>query len=168
MKLNLVCLALLSSVLLLRGQGTIVWDQQATNVLEGSILLTSQPLGQAFTPSQSSIDVVAFNISNLSGSPADMEVNLLSGSITGTILGTSMSVTVPSDGVGSNDFFFANSIPLTPGTQYYLQLSSDVGSDVFANIVNAPDLNGGEIYDGVLHNGLTFGIRRAPLCRNRP
>lgn len=156
MKLKLIIPIFLSSALLVHGQGTFLWDQQSTGFLDGSAPIIDQPLGQAFTPTQSSMDVAAFNLSNVSTSPAEVEMNILSGSITGTVLGTSMPVTIPGATFGSYDFFFAAPIDLTPGMQYYLQPVTVSGSGIDANTVNVPVPTGGAIYNGVLHNGFDF------------
>jgi hypothetical protein len=156
MKLNLITIVLMLGTLLLRGQGTIAWDQQATGFLDGSVPINDQPLGQVFAPTQSSMDVAAFNLSNVSTSSAQVDVNLLIGSISGTIIGTSMPVSIPAATFGSYDFFFAAPISLTPGTQYYLQPVIVSGSGIDVNIVNAPIPTGGEIDNGALHNNFNF------------
>jgi hypothetical protein len=155
MKLKLTALVFLSGALLLRGQGTFVWDQQATGLTDGAPALTSQPMGQPFTPTFSSIDVVAFYLSG-GQSDSDIQVNLRSGSIIGTILGTSAPITIKSSDNGPFDFFFSSSIALSPGTQYFLQPEAISGSGVALGQINAPVPTGQEIVNGVTRNDFNF------------
>jgi hypothetical protein len=157
MKLKLTALVFLSGALLLRGQGTFVWDQQVTGPIDANALLNfDQPLGQAFTPSFDSIDVAAFYL----GGPTvsmDVEVNLRSGSITGTILGTTAPITINPSDSGPFDFLFSNPITLTPGVTYFLQpvAITSVGS-IFANAIPTSGRMGGAIVDGVPKNTWNF------------
>lgn len=159
MKLKLTTLIFLSGALLLRGQGTFVWDQQAsdTNSIDGVAYLNNQqPMGQAFTPSFSSISAAAFFLSGgFPGATGDVEVNIRSGSITGTILGTSDAVTFNGNS-GIYDFLFSSPVTLTPGITYYLQPIQVNPGGVGVNLVNAPVPTGGAIYNGVLHNNNNY------------
>src|SRR5205085_10142304 len=131
MKYQLFTLAFLSGALFAHGQGTFVWDQQITGSVDGFAFLNNQPSGQPFTPSQSSMDVATFFLG--SGSvPSDIEVNLWSGSINGTLLATSLPTTVPAASSDTYYFFFSAPVSLTPGAVYYLQPVAINGSGVRA------------------------------------
>jgi hypothetical protein len=112
-----------------RGQGTFIYDQQSA--LEGHYsesaaeVTTNQPFGQSFTPSLSSVGFVRFFLWDGkfgAGSNLTTYVTLHSGSITGPILGTSDSILLAPGFNAPEDFLFPNSVPVTPGTTYYLQL----------------------------------------------
>jgi hypothetical protein len=154
MKMKIIAFIFLSGALFVRGQGTFVWDQQATGLIDSGVPLTSQPMGESFTPSFSSIDVAAFNLGGGTSSFGDIVVNLRSGSITGTILGTTAAVTFTSSGV--YDFFFSSPIALTPGTQYFLQPEAASGSGVFLDQINAPSGSGHQIISGVSRSNFDF------------
>ncbi len=115
------------------GQGTFIYDQQsATETTGGGSAVTiqsNQPIGQSFTPSFPFVGFIRLDL--FDGSPsnnlgATLYVNLRSGSITGTVLGSSGSVSLP-DGLGRFgtpayiDFYFFNPISVSPGTPYYFQ-----------------------------------------------
>ncbi|MDB6036900.1 MAG: hypothetical protein JWM99_741 [Verrucomicrobiales bacterium] len=154
MKQYLIAIAFLSGALLVRGQGTPVWDQGDTGFVDGFALLNNQPLGQSFTPSFSSIGVVELWLGDNSAGSGDIAVNVRSGSITGTILGTTASLSYSTTGM--YDFLFSDPIALTPGTKYFLQPFALSGSGVGANLVNSPSFTGGAIYGGTVHMGFNF------------
>jgi hypothetical protein len=139
--------------LLVRGQGTITWDQQDTNIVDGASTLANQPLGQSFTPAFDSIDVSAFFLGGGAG-PFNVQVNLRSGSITGAILGTSGVVSYTGSGV--YDFFFPSSIALTPGTKYYLQLFLPTPAPVSAQLTSIQYTGGDAIINGTTFTGEDF------------
>ncbi len=155
MKSKFITIILLSGAILARGQGSIVWDQQATGFADAFFEFTNQPMGQPFTPSFSSIGVAQFLLSSGIDS-SDIEVNLRSGSITGSILGTSLPTTIPGATSGTYALFFANPIQLTPGTQYFLQPFTVSGTGAGANLVNASGSSGGAIVSGATRNGFNF------------
>jgi PEP-CTERM motif len=118
------------------GQG-FIYDQQVTQSPQGSggseTIQSEQPVGQSFTPSLSSIDFVILDLSDYTsgnGLGATVYMNLWSGSISnGTLMASTDPVFMP-DGFGdpgyggfpgTNTFFFATPVSLTPGTTYYLQ-----------------------------------------------
>jgi hypothetical protein len=56
MKLKFILTAFLLNIWVAFGQGTFVYDQQSTNLIEGAAGLQSgQPMGQSFTPTLSSV-----------------------------------------------------------------------------------------------------------------
>jgi hypothetical protein len=123
----LLSLALISA-LNVRAQGTFVYDQQSSiegNNGEGFLIIQStQPMGQSFTPLQSSVGFIRLRLldtTTSSGVGAVVAVNLLENSLTGNILGTASPVAMPNGFVGYEDFFFSAPISVTPGTPYYFQ-----------------------------------------------
>src|SRR5438876_85248 len=111
--LSFALIALLSSAV---GQGTLVYDQQSstnevTNLPGGGLVIQQQvpPWGQSFTPSLSAVGFVRLgpNDGNASdGLGATMYLNLIAGSIGGTIIGTSAPVTMPNNFGGYATFYF--------------------------------------------------------------
>jgi hypothetical protein len=131
------------------GQGSFIADQQYTNTYEGGIGLQFQPSGQSFTPSSSSIDTVFLNLYNGDRNiDASAYLNLRSGSITGTILGTSFIVNLPRYSVGIAEFNFPSPIPLQPGTKYYLQAALLTGGANVIAIESGLGYVGGNSYYG--------------------
>jgi hypothetical protein len=92
------------------------------------------PLGQEFTPTFKSVDFVNLFLQDAGsdiGPGTSFKVNIRSGSITGTILGTSDTVSVPDNlnlGIGLyadftvTKFDFASPVALTPGQVYVIDI----------------------------------------------
>jgi hypothetical protein len=137
------------------GQGTFVYDQQSSTDetplrgVGGDMNQISPPWGQSFTPAQSSVGFVKFmfNNGNINGLGATIYVNLVSDSISGTIIGTSASVTMPNAFAGPATFLFPSPVPLTPGTTYYFEpMLQSVGTwNIVAGPYNYP---GGSVFVG--------------------
>jgi hypothetical protein len=113
-------------------QGTFIYDQQsATNDgpvpidFVGTTIQTASPgLGQSFTPSLTGVDfirVLLFDANPSNGLGATLYVNLRTNSITGPILATTPSVALPDNFDNVVNFFFTNTVPLSPGTLYYFE-----------------------------------------------
>jgi hypothetical protein len=155
-----VCSAVLSCSWVIRAQGTLVYDQQSTNLVEGAIALNRTPFGQSFTPTLDSIGFVDFQL-HTGTFPSTVEVNLRSDSIMGAILGTSTSVTVPSNSTGSStyEFLFSSPVSLTPGTKYYFEPVVVSGSNSLLNISFVQYAGGDAIYDGVTLTDRDFWFR---------
>jgi hypothetical protein len=121
------------------GQGTFQYDQQsATNVGiangdAGLLITASQPMGQSFTPTNSSVGFVQFKFADShsgNGTGATIYVNLVSDSITGAVLAASAPVFMPDGFFWSiTNFFFSTPVSVTPGTTYYFQPVVAAGSD---------------------------------------
>lgn len=119
------------------GQGTFVFDQQ-TSTDEGlpaygeggTMQAFTAPWGQSFTPTLSGIDFIRlmFNDGNLTdGLGAAIHLELLSGSISGTLIGTTPPITMPNQFRGTASFFFPSTVSLSPGVKYYFQPILDSG-----------------------------------------
>src|SRR5262249_27751219 len=99
---------------------------------------TDAPLGQSFTPGLTAVGFIRldlFDAVNNNGKGAIVYVNMRADSINGTILGSSIPVSLP-DGFGVNgggftDFLFPIPVAVTPGTTYYFELAAQSGSDVW-------------------------------------
>lgn len=156
MKLKFTLIVFLSGALFVRGQGTFVWDQGFTNnITDAYGLLTNTPLGQPFTPTESSMDAAAFflSVANL-GTDGDVEIEVRNGSVTGAIIGTSNPETVVGSG-GVYYFTFSSPVTLTPGAEYYLQPIEISGSRIAAQLGNV--LSGGQAtFGGVTYHDLNF------------
>ncbi len=111
------------------GQGTFQFDQESsTNQVPpgyGSQLYGLQPTGQSFTPSLSGINFVRLMFDDGAdgdGHGASVYLNLRSQSLNGPILGATPLVNMPDGFHGAQDFFFPNTIAITPGTTYCFEL----------------------------------------------
>jgi hypothetical protein len=131
---------LLAGTITAWGQGTLVVDQQTGQSLAGVgvVIQTNTPVGQSFTPSLSSVGYVALMLADNTpdtGS-ATVYVNVRSGSITGTVLGTTTSVSLPAAAGGYQmvDFYFPITISLSPGTTYYFDVNQSSGTPWLVNI----------------------------------
>jgi hypothetical protein len=139
-----------------RAQGTFQYDQQSS--IEGLpgetsfVIQTSQPLGQSFTPSLSTVGFVRLRLADGSfdGLGATVHVNLLENSITGNILAASGSFSMPDGfGIGFNryvDFFFASPISVTPGVSYFFQPVVDSGGPWSVGAHNGFGYSGGTAF----------------------
>jgi PEP-CTERM motif len=123
--------SLMVAALVSSGQGTIIYDQQSADENSGGggflKIQSYQPIGQSFTPANSSIGFVRLWLADLSlnGLGAMANVNLRSDSITGSVIASSDSVFIP-DGFGLSsrgfvDFFFPTPVTVVPGSTYYFQ-----------------------------------------------
>jgi len=156
LKTYLILITLFLTVWLAHAQGTFIYDQQSTNLIEGAVGLQSdQPMGQSFTPTLPSIAFVIFNLydgdflHNLGGT---VYVNLRSTSITGTILSSTTPVFMPDGFFGITNFLFSTPVAVTPGVTYYLQPVAQAGSDGFGSAVTDGSYLGGIAYN----NGLPW------------
>lgn len=143
-------------------QGTFIFDQQ-TSIDEslpaygqdGSMQAATSPWGQSFTPTLAGVDFIRlkFNDGNINdGLGATVHLELLSGSISGTIIGTTAPIAMPSLFRGTTTFFFPSTVPVSPGVKYYFQPILDSGGTW--NIDSGPYVYpGGNAYN----NGTIYG-----------
>jgi hypothetical protein len=132
------------------GQGTILYDQQSTNLIEGSAPWIYQPMGQSFSPSLSAVSIVQLQLfysDGINRTGSVLYVNVRSNSLTGPILGTTASVFVPSDFFDITNFVFSTPVSLTPGTTYYLQPAIQSGG-VVSSYVTDGSYSGGTAFSG--------------------
>jgi len=113
------------------GQGTFEYDQQS-NTDEtppsfgqgGDMLQIPVPWGQSFTPSLSGVDFIRLKFDDPSpgdGVGATVYVNLRSGSISGSVIGSSAAVAMPNLFRGTATFVFPSTVPLATGVTYYFE-----------------------------------------------
>ncbi|TAK95432.1 MAG: PEP-CTERM sorting domain-containing protein [Verrucomicrobia bacterium] len=129
MKTGISCLytVLLLSGLTVHGQGTFIFDQESADEnVSGPAgdIEAFQPIGQSFVPGLNSIGFVRLNLRDLNPANslgATVIVNLRSGSITGSVVGSTDPVFMADGFNGYPDFFFSTPVSLTPGTTYFLQ-----------------------------------------------
>ena len=147
-------------------QGTLVFDQQSTGAIDGNILLSDTPFGQSFTPSLDSIGFLELQLRD--GTTAStVAINIRSDSITGLLLGTSASVTLPSNSSGTYDFFFSNPISLTPGTKYYFEPVVVGGGGAISEITFIQYTGGDLIQSGVVRSDRDLWFREG-IVNNVP
>jgi hypothetical protein len=132
-----------------RSQGMFLYDQQSADeslFLEGDLALGEQPLGQSFMPTLSLVGFVRFYISGGAFGGGTFVVNLRSDSITGTVLASTATVTLPAASGGFINFYFEDPVPVTPGISYYLQPVSLAGGGWGINAANFYNYAGGNAF----------------------
>jgi len=123
-------LAILGAVLathLAFGQGTFVYDQQSSDpsrpLREGKLIIYEAPWPvQSFTPSLTGIGFI--QLWGMDCWPnTQLALNLRANSPNGTVLGTTVTVTIPrgTNYYGPLSLLFPAEIPLVPGNVYYMQ-----------------------------------------------
>lgn len=152
MKLLFALLAFVLGTGLAGAQGTLVYDQQSTGSVDGALNLNRTPFGQSFTPTLDSIDFLQLQL-NDGTTASTVAINIRSGSITGTLLGTSTPTTLQSLSGGTYNFLFSNPISLTPGTKYYFEPVVVSGGFATTEITFIDYAGGDLIYDGAVQRG---------------
>jgi hypothetical protein len=149
MKTQMLCLTILASfVCAVHSQTIFLYDQESVSSdydtgESGYSVMTNQPLGQAFTPSLSSVGFVRLQLvdpNRYYGTGATIYVNLWAGSIEGNgdLLGSTAPIFLPlafglngtSPITAETNFVFAAPISVTPGQSYYLQPVVQSGDDI--------------------------------------
>ena len=112
------------------GQSTFIYDQESSTEEialpngSGVNIQMASPYGQTFTPNLSAIDFIRLNLNDPipgNGLGATLYVYLRSGSINGAILASTTNVSLPNGFSGVVNFFFTNSVALTPSAIYCFQ-----------------------------------------------
>ena len=106
-----------------------VVDQTNTALPNGELFQNAfffAPIGESFTPTFTSLNFVNLQTETGTGStaPFTLALNIRSGSISGTILGTSQltTVTPPPFGAVPTPFAFSSSVALVPGDLYVMEV----------------------------------------------
>ncbi|GEM_PF-6146027 len=98
------------------------WDQTNDSLPPGSGygIVSASPIGQEFLPDSNSLGVVQLQICNPTGA-ADLMVSVYSDSITGTLIASSDTVSIP---VGHDDLvtFLFSPVAIVPATQYVMEI----------------------------------------------
>jgi hypothetical protein len=132
-----VQIAWLTAAFSVQAQGTFIYDQQSSdegNIGEGrAVIQSSQPIGQSFTPTFSSIGFIRLYLSDgaFDGLGATVFVNLRTDSIIGPVLASTDPVSMPDRFTSSANFFFPTPVPLSPGTRYFFQPVLQAGDATF-------------------------------------
>jgi hypothetical protein len=177
MKLKFIFSILLSMTGFAHGQGTFIYDQQSSdenNIQEGGRQIQqNQPMGQSFIPTLSDVGFVRLFIGNgLFGddSATTIYVDILTGSITGTVLGQSTAVLIPGGTLfaGPVDFVFTNPIPVVAGTTYYFQPVASI-SNLILNASQHYNYSGGTAYaNGAIDPNEDFWFREGIISVPEP
>jgi hypothetical protein len=107
------------ATLRLFGQGTLLVDQQSFDLATATGSAPIFGIGQSFTPVFASIDFVQFSVADFPGS--SLFVNLRQNSMSGPIIGTTDTQSVPLDPRVPTTFLFSSTVSLAPGTQYFFE-----------------------------------------------
>jgi hypothetical protein len=152
-------------------QGTLVYDQQSTNIpvsvvgngnADGLNIQEDQPLYQSFIPSLSAIGFVQLELEDIPGNGnngATVYVKLWTGSSdpirATTLVGSTAPVYMPNgfvnSGLGSagiTNFSVSTPIGLTPGQTYYFQPIVQSGDDPWDIIAIGNTYTNGQIFEG--------------------
>jgi hypothetical protein len=137
MKKIIFTLATTLATLRLFGQGTLLVDQQSFDLATAMGSISIIGIGQSFTPAFSAIDYVQFSVAdgNLGSS---IFVNLRQNSMSGSIIGTTDTQSVPLDPRVPTTFIFSTSVVLTPGTQYFFEPVIVVNADQIGITISDP------------------------------
>lgn len=141
-----VCFALCLLISRAAGQGTMIIDQQSTSDIA---TFSSSDVFQSFTPSLSAISFVQIQAYNPGQAGQELfYVNLLAGSMSGPVIGTTESVNTPVNYVqgGFSTLLFPNTISLAPGDTYFLQPVGQTGFQDLSFIIGDVPYSGGSLY----------------------
>jgi hypothetical protein len=130
------------------------------------------PIGETFTPMLHGINFAAFGFANIASQPkgGTYDIALYQGVGTGgTLLATTTPTFLP-PGFGTQplgevaNFFFAQTISLTPGTPYSLMIQKISGDDFGIDASNTGQVGNAAILHGVAQTNfnLTFGEGLGP------
>lgn len=116
------------------GQGTFIYDQQSSTdetpfPAGGTVIQQFTPIGQSFTPANSSIGFIRLKLSDavVNTLGATLHVNLRMSSITGSVLGSKDPVSLPDQFAGTANFSFAAPLTVIPGTVYFFDVVVESG-----------------------------------------
>jgi hypothetical protein len=164
-RLGLLALVILAVATSPAKADSITFDQTNTTLPLGTLfqnILVFSPVGQSFTPTLTSVNFVNL-LTETGGSttPFALELDIRSGSISGTILGVSQPTTIiplsPFDSIVT-PFKFATPLTLVPGDLYVMQVVA-VSGDAMVGSTNIDNYGGGtQILGGVAqpNNDLWF------------
>jgi len=160
-----ILVALLAAITPAFAQGKLTYDQQsASSPFPASLSLdiqSNEPIGQSFVPSLGAVGFIQLEVADpiFNGVGATIYVNLLSDSITGTILGSTDPVFVPVGPYGVVGFFYSVPVSVSPGTTYYLQPVVHSGDLSRVNAIGDPYPQGVAYLNGLVLNGEDLWFR---------
>jgi hypothetical protein len=154
MKLKFLSAIIVLLSWLSHGQGTFVYDQQSstdeTFVAGGGIIQDGLPgVGQSFTPTLSGVGFVRLSLYDWNpnnGIGATLSLNLRTDSITGAILATTPSVSLPDSFSGFVNFYFPSEVPVTSGGIYAFEILVQSGSDSWSATAGEYSYAGGTAF----------------------
>lgn len=154
-------------------QGTLVYDQQVNPLTPTDVYNNIQPdpSGQSFVPTLSSVGFVQlyFTDPGANGLGSTIAVNLWSDSIgTGTLLGTSTSVSMPDLFTGQSTFSFSTPISVTPGTTYFFQPLIQSGDSFEIAVGGMLYANGQAYFQGTAHPNIDMWFREGIVAVPEP
>jgi hypothetical protein len=142
-----------------------IFDQTNTGLPDGTLsqnILVFSPIGQSFTPTLTSLNFVNL-LTDIQGStaPFTLEVNIRSGSISGTILGMSQPTIVNPPSLFTlivTPFTFSTPVTLVPGDFYVMEVVAVSGDTLLTSTDTNNYANGTQILGGLAqpNNDLWF------------
>jgi hypothetical protein len=168
--MKLILFSVFTGLLAMSGlpQGTLVYDQQSSTDERpdlnggGTLLQQYTSYAQSFTPSLGSLDFVRLKLNDNTpsfGIGATLHVNVRSTSFNGPVLASSLSVVFPNGYTGVTNFLFPSSVPLSPGTVYYLEPIIESG-DQWNTAADEYNYPGGMVFaNGVAASGSDMWFR---------
>ena len=137
------------------GQGTLVYDQQSSSdetlPASGASSLQDVANGQSFTPALPFVDFVKFMFQDANpndGLGVRVYVTLHSGSINGSIIGSSPAVSLPNAFAGPATFLFPAEASVTPGVTYYFNVVPQSGGAFSIFGSTSYNYSGGTAFQG--------------------
>ena len=94
----------------------------------GFVIPGGGQVGQSFTPTFYSLDVVELQLNTQSIFGGAAFVQIHAETITGPILGVSLLVSIPSSSIQLRHFDFAIPVPLVPGSTYVIEVVATSGT----------------------------------------
>ena len=150
-------LALVLTPFLGWSQSTLEYDQQ-TITADGSpgygvgagidFYDSYSPWGQSFTPSLDAVGFIALPMDDPTAGfgGATVWVNLMSGSVSGPVIGSTEPINLTGGFNGTFYFYFPTAVAVTPGVQYYFTAEEAFGG-TGVNIVSSFSDYPGSIYE---------------------
>jgi hypothetical protein len=130
-------------------------DQQNLDNSDDREIQGNSPIGQEFTPTLNSLDVVElitrdFNPGNSTG--ASLQVKIHTSTITGAIIGTSLLVPLADGFEDVTQFDFPTSVPLVPGNLFVLEVTAVGDTWRVADSDSNAYAGGNAVIKGVVQN----------------
>ncbi len=136
------------------------WDQtndlQQPNIYRD--ISTFSPFGQEFTPNLDYVQVIQLVISNFLPDPAKITINIRSDSITGILLGTSNTITLPGNYTGIATFPFI-SVALQPRNLYVMEVVRTSGNAGVGGYSPATYQQGCAVLFGIPYDNIDIWFR---------
>ena len=128
-----------------------------------------QPIGQEFTPNLKSlhgVELVTEDFGRKNGIGANLMVNIRKDTIYGTLVGSSLDVTLPDNFGGITHFDFSSDVSLIPGSLYVIELLVTSGDGWGVGSSGGPFSTypvGNQILWGASHPNNDLWFREGPI-----